>query len=240
MPPGAKAERLPLVVMPHDGPSGRDVWGFDYLQQFLVSRGYAVLQVEYRGSSGYGYEWLHAAHQDWGGATYDDVVDGVRWAVERRVADPRRVAILGAGFGGYLSLLGATRSPVLFRCAVSIGGISDLPRVVGYRYHFTNGPLLREQIGKDGRRLRSASPRYLAGEVRVPIQLFHGADDVRVEGCTEPADERGAPARRQGSRTRRVREGDTRDRPRGEPHRDQWRRIETFLARHLGSTEGKE
>ncbi|MGH8446003.1 MAG: alpha/beta hydrolase family protein, partial [Solimonas sp.] len=109
VPPGTAAKNLPLVVMPHGGPIARDRWEFDFLRAFLVSRGYAVLQMNFRGSAGYGSDWFYAAHQDWGGLSYDDVTDGARWAIAQGIADPRRVAIVGWSFGGYIALLGATR-----------------------------------------------------------------------------------------------------------------------------------
>ncbi|MGH8446005.1 MAG: alpha/beta hydrolase family protein, partial [Solimonas sp.] len=109
VPPGSDGKNLPLIVMPHGGPIYRDRRGFDPLLSFLVSRGYAVLQMNFRGSSGYGRDWFYAAHQDWGGLSYDDVTDGARWAIAQGIADPRRVAIVGWSFGGYIALLGATR-----------------------------------------------------------------------------------------------------------------------------------
>jgi len=126
-PRGAQAAHLPLVVMPHGGPIARDTWGYFFLREFLVSRGYAVLQMNFRGSSGYGDDWFYAAHQDWGGLTYDDVVDGARWAIQQGITDPQRVCIVGWRFGDYVALVGAQRNPELFRCAIDIAGISDGP-----------------------------------------------------------------------------------------------------------------
>lgn len=130
VPPGTVEENLPLVVMPHDGPLARDSWSFSFLRSFLVSRGYAVLQMNYRGSSGYGEKWQRDAHQDWGGLTYADITDGARWAVRQGIADPKRVCIVGWGFGGYAALLSAARNGDLYKCSVSIGGISDLNLLV--------------------------------------------------------------------------------------------------------------
>jgi hypothetical protein len=125
-PVGGPSTNLPLIVMPHGGPIARDTWDYFFLREFLVSRGYAVLQMNFRGSSGYGDDWFYAAHQDWGGLTYDDVVDGARWAIQRGIADPKRVGIVGWSFGGYIALLGAQRNSDLFRCSVDIAGVSDL------------------------------------------------------------------------------------------------------------------
>ena len=126
VPNGVKAESLPLIVLPHDGPAARDTWRFSFLRAFLANRGYAVLQMNYRGSSGYGQKWRDAAKQDWGGVTYSDITDATRWAVAQGIADPKRVCIAGWGFGGYAALLGAARNSDLYKCSISIGGVADL------------------------------------------------------------------------------------------------------------------
>ncbi|HEX6637972.1 MAG TPA: alpha/beta fold hydrolase, partial [Steroidobacteraceae bacterium] len=126
VPTGKEKKNLPLIVMPHDGPLARDSWQFSFLRTFLASRGYAVLQMNYRGSSGFGQHWRNAAWQDWGGLTYSDIHDATRWAIAEGIADPKRVCILGWGFGGYAALLGAARNSDTYHCAVSINGIADL------------------------------------------------------------------------------------------------------------------
>ena len=172
-PPGP----LPLVVMPHGGPIARDYRQFFFLQQFLVNRGYAVLQINFRGSGGLGHDWYEAAHQDWGGLTYDDIVDGTRWAVTSGIADPHRVAIVGWSFGGYAALLGAMRDGDLFHCAVSIAGISDLGLLLEQKH----SPILREQIGTRSAKLNADSPRRHAQDVTIPVMMFHGDTDPQVD-----------------------------------------------------------
>jgi len=233
LPPGAKPENLPLVVMPHGGPIARDVWGFDFLQQFLVSRGYAVLQMAFRGSSGYGDAWYGAAHQDWGGLTYDDVVDGAKWAIERRVADPRRIAIVGWSFGGYVALLGAARDSDLFRCAVSIAGVSDLGRLLAFASNYTNYRISREQIGTEREVLRDNSPRRLVDGVRAPILMFHGTLDVQVP--VNQSRLMSAALERAGKAHELVEyEDESHQMDHGGNRTDMLKRIEAFLARHLG------
>jgi dipeptidyl aminopeptidase/acylaminoacyl peptidase len=181
LPPGVQdAKNLPLIVMPHGGPIARDSWDFDFLRLFLASRGYAVLQMNFRGSDGFGYEWLHAAHQDWGGVTYDDIVDGARWAITEKIADPKRMGIVGWSFGGYAAMLGAVRNGDLFRCAASIAGVSDLIQLEDDGRNFTNERLVREQIGMNRQKLLADSPLRHASEVKVPVLLVHGADDWTV------------------------------------------------------------
>ena len=181
VPAGAEKKNLPLIVMPHGGPVARDSWSFDFLRLFLASRGYAVLQMNFRGSGGYGWDWFHAAHQDWGGLTYDDIVDGARWAVSSGAADPKRMCIVGWSFGGYAALLGAVRNGGdLFQCAVSIAGVSDLIQLRTTAEYFTNSKLVREQIGSDRKKLLEDSPLRHAGEVKVPVLLIHGDEDYTV------------------------------------------------------------
>lgn len=181
VPPGVRAERLPLVVMPHGGPIARDRWNFDFLRAFLVSRGYAVLQMNFRGSSGYGDKWFFDAHQDWGGLTYSDIVDGATWAVHEGIADPKHLAIVGWSFGGYAALLGAVRNSDLFRCSVSIAGISDLSLLEAERFGFVGGKIAREQIGTDRAKLKADSPRNFAADVQMPLLLIHGDNDAQAD-----------------------------------------------------------
>ncbi len=180
LPAGAPGKHLPLVIMPHGGPIARDTWGYFFLREFLVSRGYAVLQMNFRGSSGYGAEWFFAAHQDWGGLTYDDVIDGARWAVKQDIADPERVCIVGWSFGGYLALLGAQRNPDLFRCAVDIAGISDLGLLIDEGHYWLTSESIKKQIGTDADKLKRNSPRLHAAEFMVPLLMVHGQMDAQV------------------------------------------------------------
>lgn len=179
-PRGTPAAHLPLVVLPHGGPMARDTWGYFFLRQFLVSRGYAVLQTNFRGSSGYGEDWFFAAHQDWGGLTYDDVVDGARWALQQGMADPQRVCIVGWSFGGYLALVGAQRNPELFRCAVDIAGVSDLARLIDDGYNRLGAESIKRQIGTDPAKLKKDSPRLHAADFKVPLLMVHGKMDAQV------------------------------------------------------------
>ncbi len=178
VPPGRPAKNLPLIALPHGGMSGHDTVAFNLLRAFLVSRGYAVLQVNYRGSSGLGSKWRAESHGDWSGLPYTDVVDAVRWAIADGVADAQRVAIVGSDYSGYLALLGAERNPDLFHCAVSIGGYSDfglrvpgaMPMMGGF-----GGP-----SPSGGPPQRIESPNEHAADVQVPVLLVHGGWDTVV------------------------------------------------------------
>ena len=127
--PRDDAGPYPLVVMPHDGPRDRDTWGYDWEVQLLANYGYAVLQVNYRGSTGYGDDFKHAGDGEWGGKIQDDISDATRWAVEQGLAAKDNICAYGAGFGGYAALMGAIQEPSLYRCAASYGAMTDLEAV---------------------------------------------------------------------------------------------------------------
>jgi dipeptidyl aminopeptidase/acylaminoacyl peptidase len=181
VPVGKRAENLPLIVMPHGGPIARDSWDFFFLRSFLVSRGYAVLQMNFRGSSGYGSKWYFDAHQDWGGVTYSDITDGARWAVAEGIADPKRMCIVGWSFGGYAALLGAVRNSDLYRCSVSIAGVSDLNLLVSEARFFIGYGFAREQIGTDHDKLREDSPLRHVDQINIPVLMVHGDRDYQVD-----------------------------------------------------------
>jgi dipeptidyl aminopeptidase/acylaminoacyl peptidase len=177
------ASKTPLIVLPHGGPYARDRWGFDSWVQYLASRGYAVLQVEFRGSTGFGTDWFQQGFADWGGKPYSDVVDGTKWALSKGYGDSSRVCIVGASFGGYMALLSATRNvdSKLFKCAVSISGVSDLRELLKDRQNFAGYQLAKQSIGTDGDKLRDDSPRTHAKEINIPVMLIHGDEDFTVD-----------------------------------------------------------
>ncbi len=181
VPSGVRAEKLPLVVLPHDGPGERDTWQFSFLRTFLANRGYAVLQMNFRGSAGYGQAWQLAAHQDWAGLSYSDIVDATRWAIDEGIADPKRICIAGWGFGGYAAMLGAVRNGELFRCSISIAGISDLELHREQASVHLDAEYRREQIGSNRDKLREDSPLEHVESISTPILLIHGDKDWDVQ-----------------------------------------------------------
>src|SRR5262249_28460507 len=126
LPVGLPPKNLPMVLNVHGGPWGRDMWGFRPDVQWLANRGYAVLQVNFRASTGFGKKFLHAGDKQWGKAMHNDLIDAVNWAVKEGYADPKRVAIMGGSYGGYAALAGAAFTPDVFKCAVDIVGPSNL------------------------------------------------------------------------------------------------------------------
>lgn len=184
VPVGHPPKNLPLVVLPHGGPWVRDVWVFDPLVQLLASRGYAVLQMNYRGSVGYGEELYDAAQKEIGGKIQDDIEDAARWAVAAGVADPKRMAIVGASYGGYSALFALGKNPDLYRCGVSIAGVTDWMDIFGDRKHDSDyraaNAHWRQQIGDpetEAERLRAVSPVSFADKILAPVLIIQGKDD---------------------------------------------------------------
>jgi dipeptidyl aminopeptidase/acylaminoacyl peptidase len=138
--------------------------------------------MNYRGSAGFGTRWKLDAHQDWGGLTYSDIQDATRWAVKEGIADPKRICIMGMGFGGYAALLSATRNEDnTYRCAISVGGFSDLEMLKTHAAAFGDRATRQEQIGSDAEKNRRNSPLQNAAKVNIPVLLVHGVKDWRVQ-----------------------------------------------------------
>lgn len=180
-PARAPAGPLPLVLIPQQLPA---VPGFEPLAAFLADRGLAVLQVNHRGTGGSGHAFWAAGLQRWGLEMQDDLADAVQWAVDEKLADPKRVCIVGAGFGGYAALMGAVKTPDLFRCAASLGGLFDLFDHYDRLSKFRGGKaLLEAQLGQawqDRERLRATSPALQAARIQAPVLLVHGTLDRTV------------------------------------------------------------
>jgi dienelactone hydrolase len=180
LPPGKAPKNLPVVIFPHGGPELRDGAEFDWWAQFMVSRGYAVLQPNFRGSGGYGWNFRLAGFGQWGLKMQDDISDGVKKLIADGIADPKRICIVGASYGGYAALAGATFTPDLYACAVSVAGISNIANIVG---DSGGSDFWRSRIGDidtEEAKMDRVSPALHAANVRVPILLMHGSRDVTV------------------------------------------------------------
>jgi dipeptidyl aminopeptidase/acylaminoacyl peptidase len=177
----APGSKVPAVVLPHGGPYARDSWDYDPLVQMLANRGYAVLQLNFRGSTGYGQAWEHAGHQAWGTIMHEDITAGARWLISQGIADPARLAIVGWSYGGYAALIGVEKEPSLYRCAVSIAGVSDMAELSREDSRFYGGQAAAsDSMGADQATLEAESPLRHADRIRVPVLLVHGVDDSRV------------------------------------------------------------
>jgi len=186
LPPDENRENLPMVLDVHGGPWARDGWGYDPEAQWFANRGYACLQVNYRGSTGYGKEFLNAGNKEWGAKMHDDLVDAVRWAVDEGVADPEHVAIFGGSYGGYAALAGATFTPDLFRCAVDIVGPSNLITLINSipPYWEPLKAIFTERVGDpetEEEFLKSRSPLFSVDRIGIPMLIAQGANDPRVK-----------------------------------------------------------
>jgi dipeptidyl aminopeptidase/acylaminoacyl peptidase len=184
VPAGAAMNNLPMVLLPHGGPYDvRDDWFYDRDAQFLASRGYLVLQVNYRGSSGRGPGFMKAGYGQWGTRIQQDLIDGVKWAETQHFADPKRVCVYGASFGGYAAMMTVIRAPGLFKCAIGYAGIYDLAMMYdkGDIRETTSGiNYLHQAIGTDPGVLSANSPDKLADKIDVPVLLIHGEADQRA------------------------------------------------------------
>lgn len=180
-PAGAAAKSLPMVVLVHGGPYDvADAWGFDSEVQILARQGFAVLQVNFRGSGGYGKAFVDKGMRQWGRAMQDDVTDATRWAIAEGVADPARICIYGASYGGYAALMGAAKEPSLYRCAVGMAGIYDLQKMYKWdnlRRTDLGKEFLHRAIGSDPAELAMSSPMQQAGRITANVLLAHGKLD---------------------------------------------------------------
>lgn len=185
-PPGAGRTGLPVVLNVHGGPWARDQWGYNPEAQWLANRGYVCLQVNFRGSTGYGKDFLNAGDKEWGGKMQDDLTDAVNWAIDQGIADPERVAIYGASYGGYAALAGATFTPDLYCCAVPMMGPSNLITFIETIPPYW-APMIQSMYKRVGNPeteadfLISRSPLFKVDEITIPMLVAQGANDPRVK-----------------------------------------------------------
>ena len=183
--PAGKAVPTPMVLLVHGGPWSRDAWGYDAEAQWLANRGYAVLQVNFRGSSGFGKAFLNAGNGQWSKKMQDDLTDAVHWAIDRHIAIKGKVAIFGASYGGYAVLTGLEKTPDLYACGVDVVGPSDLATLV--RSFPSDWQLMRQRmllrigaVDTDDVLNRSLSPLYHVDKIKVPLLIAQGRHDPRV------------------------------------------------------------
>jgi dipeptidyl aminopeptidase/acylaminoacyl peptidase len=189
LPNGKEPKNLPLVVNPHGGPHGpRDSWGFNPEVQLMANRGYAVLQLDYRGSGGYGRDFQMAGYRKWGREMQDDLTDATLWAVNQGIADRDRLCIYGGSYGGYATLQGLVREPDLYKCGIGYVGVYDLKVWKHCSDTVSKGgsrgqKYLTKVHGKDKKELEAYSPAYNTDKIKAKVFLAHGEDDVRVPMC---------------------------------------------------------
>jgi len=174
--------KLPTVVLVHGGPWGRDVWGYSPYAQWLANRGYAVLQINFRGSTGYGKQYVNAGDRQWAGAMHTDLLDGKEWAVKQGIADPSKVCIMGGSYGGYATLTGVAFAPDAFACGVDIVGPSNLNTLLKTipPYWTTELSVFHRRMGDTEEFLNSQSPLFKANQIKAPLLIGQGKNDPRV------------------------------------------------------------
>ena len=232
---------LPAVVLVHGGPWARDAWGYDPQAQFLANRGYAVLQINYRGSTGFGKAFTHAAEHEFAGRMHDDLIDGVEWLVAEGIADRERIAIYGGSYGGYAALVGATFTPDTFAAAISVVGPSSLvtlvrsfppywrPLLASTWFRYVGDPDDAEQLAE----LEARSPLNRVDAIRAPLLVIQGANDPRVTKAE--SDQIVAALRERGIDVEYlVKDDEGHGFVKPENRMDAYGTIERFLARHLG------
>ncbi len=240
LPNGLKLEdarNLPVVVHPHGGPWARDCWGYSSEVQFLANRGYAVFQMNFRGSTGYGRRFLEASYKQWGLKMQDDITDGVNWLIGQGIADARRVAIYGGSYGGYAVLAGLTLTPALYACGIDYVGVSNL-----FTFMNTIPPYWRpvlemmyEQVGHpetDKEQLAATSPALHADRIVAPLFIAQGAKDPRVNKAE--SDQMVEALRQRGVEVEyMVKDNEGHGFANQENRFDFYRAMESFLAKHL-------
>jgi len=250
LPPGIPAKNLPMVLFVHGGPWARDNWGYNPYAQWFANRGYACLQVNFRGSTGYGKKFLNAGNKQWGLKMHDDLIDAVDWAVKEGYADPKRVAIYGGSYGGYSALAGVTFTPDKFACSVAIVGPSNIRTLLNTIPPYWK-PMMAQfsvRVGdindpKDAELIKNASPLYQADKIVRPLLIGQGANDPRVKQ-SESEQIVDAIIKNHGSVTYAVYPDEGHGFARPENRIDFNARSEAFLGQHLGGrtepvTDGK-
>lgn len=172
---------IATILHPHGGPGVRDYDGFDYWTSFFANRGYAVFRPNFRGSSGYGYEFAQSQMKSWGLEMQDDLTDATHWLIKQGIADPERICIVGASYGGYAAMMAAVKTPELFACGVSFAGVSNLRTLVTDARKFVGVKLVKNQIGDDSSDLKARSPYYHAKKIKMPMLIVHGEEDRVVD-----------------------------------------------------------
>ena len=231
------AKNLPVVVNPHGGPWARDSWGFRSENQFLANRGYAVFQMNFRGSTGFGRKFLEASYKQWGLTMQDDITDGVNWLIEQGIADAKRVAIYGASYGGYATLSGLTKTPDLYACGIDYVGVANL-----FTFLNTIPPywkpmldMMHEMVrnpSADSIQFVQTSPALNADKIKAPLFIAQGANDVRVN--KDESDQIVAALKERGVEVEyMVKDNEGHGFSNEENRFDFYRAMEKFLAEHL-------
>jgi dipeptidyl aminopeptidase/acylaminoacyl peptidase len=238
LPQGLKPSKLPVVVNPHGGPWARDVWGYNPEVQFLANRGYAVLQVNFRTSTGYGRQFWEAGFKQWGLKIQDDITDGAQWLIDEGIADPGRIGIYGGSFGGYATLAGLAFTPDLYACGVDYVGVSNLFTLIKTipPYWEPLRQMFYEMMGdpeKDKELYEKVSPIFHADKIKVPVLVAQGANDPRVNKAE--SDQIVEALRKRGIEVEyMVKENEGHGFQNEENRFDFYRTMEKFLGKHLG------
>jgi dipeptidyl aminopeptidase/acylaminoacyl peptidase len=246
--PAKGGKKLPMVVMVHGGPYVRGTeFGWDPTAQFLASRGYAVLEPEFRGSTGYGLGLFKAGMKQWGLSMQDDIADSVQWAVAQGHADPERVCIMGGSYGGYATLMGLIKDPGLYRCGIAYAAVTDIPLMLEGmlwqsdtpdEYRKYGAPIMLGDVHADAERFAATSPLRQAARIKRPLLLAHGSDDRRVPVVHFTKLRSALEAHRADAEFMEY-SGEGHGWSVSKTSIDFWTRVERFLDKHIGGAAGK-
>lgn len=226
------------MVLPHGGPyEVSDSWGFDEEVQFLASRGYAVLQVNYRGSSGRGESYVQAGWKGWGTKIQDDITDAVKWTIDQKMTDANRICLFGASFGGYSALVQPVLNPGMYKCAIGYVGVYDLPlmRKTDNRNGQSDATerFFARTLGTDDVALGKVSPALRAGDIKVPVMLVHGKDDKTADFNQFKVMEAALKAAGNPAQVM-LADGEGHGFVKPENRAEMYRKMEAFLAKYIG------
>ena len=232
-PKGVETKNLPTVILPHGGPHARDNAEWDFWAQFYANRGYLVLKPNFRGSTGYGRAYRRKGVRQWGGLMQDDVTDATKWLIAEGMADPDRICIAGASYGGYAALMGVIMEPGLYKCAISVNGVTNLPLLKSDDKNTIGGNVWIKRMGLEGNSDKSVSPYHRINEVSAPVLLMSSKDDQRVPYLMSSAMDKQLRKQKKPSKYVRIENGGH-NMVTEASRLKMLRETEAFLAEHIG------
>jgi dienelactone hydrolase len=235
LPVGVEQKNLPAVVLPHGNLFARDRWGYDSVVQMLANRGYAVLQVNFRGSSGYGEKWQAAGAQGWTTTINDDITTGTRWLASQGIADPKRICIVSSNYGAFAAFAGVAKEPSLYRCVASIAGMTSVPAPqFGFGGFGGGSPGAAGAAGGASKEMSANAPVKIAEKIKIPTLLIHGTEDTqaRVDNSKNMEEE---ITKAKGQVELVLVEGADHEFTREDWRRVMYNKLDGFLAKHLGA-----
>lgn len=231
--PTAANSPIPFILLPHGGPQGHDTARWNFWTQFYASRGYGVLQPNFRGSTGYGEAFMQAGENQWGGLMQDDLTDATTWLIDEGHADSKRICIVGASYGGYAALMGAIKEPALYKCAISVNGVTNLPELKSEDQRFVGARNWIKTMGLKGFKDQQVSPYHRANEINIPVLLMSSKDDARIPWKMSENMHKRLKKLKKNSKYIKIKDG-THNMITAQSRLAMLKATEKFLAKHIG------